>query len=95
MRAVEKIFTSVYVMYTLVALVARQISVSNEVYALLLELKGEKSFSEVIKESIIMKKEKSDIIAFAGVLKDEKISLERLSAKIAQGRESNYGRPIE
>lgn len=75
--------------------VARQISVSNEVYQLLVELKGDKSFSEVIKENIVAKREKSDIMAFAGILKDEKKTLEQLSAKIAEERESNYGRPIE
>jgi len=74
---------------------ARQISVSNEVYELLLEKKGNKSFSEVIKENLCSKDEKPDIMTFAGVLKDEKKTLEQLKAKIAEERESNYGRPLK
>jgi predicted CopG family antitoxin len=72
---------------------ARQISVSNEVYELLLERKGNKSFSEVIKENLCPKEEKPDIMTFAGALKNEKKTLEKLKAKIAEERESNYGRP--
>jgi predicted CopG family antitoxin len=54
---------------------ARQISVSNEVYELLLEKKGKRSFSEVIKESLCGKEEKPDIMVFAGALKGEKKAL--------------------
>jgi predicted CopG family antitoxin len=71
---------------------ARQISVSNEVYELLLEKKGKRSFSEVIKESICGQEEKPDIMSFAGALKNEKQTLEELKAKIALEREANYGR---
>jgi predicted CopG family antitoxin len=74
---------------------ARQISVSNEVYELLLEKKGKKSFSEVIKESLCRQEEKTDIMSFAGALKSEKKTLEELKAKIAQEREANYGRPLK
>jgi predicted CopG family antitoxin len=74
---------------------ARQISVSNEVYQLLLERKGKKSFSEVIKENLCAKEEKPDIMTFAGALKNEKKTLEKLKSKIAAERESNYGRPLK
>jgi predicted CopG family antitoxin len=53
--------------------VARQISVSNEVYELLVKRKGNKSFSEVIKENLCSKKEKVNIISLAGILKDDKV----------------------
>jgi len=39
-------------------LMARQISVSNEVYELLSKRKGKKSFSQVIKENLCPKEEK-------------------------------------
>lgn len=71
---------------------ARQISVSNEVYELLLKRKGKKSFSEVIKETLCAKEEKVDIMSLAGILKDDKKNLERLKLQIAAEREANYGR---
>ncbi|MGD6934236.1 MAG: antitoxin VapB family protein [Candidatus Bathyarchaeia archaeon] len=74
---------------------ARQISVSNEVYELLLERKGKKSFSQVIKENLCLKEEKVDIMSLAGILKDDKEELERLKQQIAAEREANYGRPFE
>ncbi len=74
---------------------ARQISVSNEVYELLLKRKGKKSFSQVIKESLCHKEEKFDIMSLAGILKDDKEELERLKAQIAAEREANYGRTFE
>jgi predicted CopG family antitoxin len=76
-------------------IMARQISVSNEVYELLLRRKGKKSFSEVIKESLCPKEEKVDIMSLAGVLKDDKQALERLKQQIAAEREANYGRTFE
>ena len=74
---------------------ARQISVSNEVYELLLQKKGKKSFSQVIKENLSQQEKKPDIMSFAGILKDEKQALEQLKLKIAAEREANYGRPLE
>ena len=74
---------------------ARQISVSNEVYELLLKRKGKKSFSEVIKENLCPKEEKADIMSLAGILKDDKQTLERLKEQIAAEREANYGRTFE
>ena len=71
---------------------ARQISVSNEVYELLLKRKGNKSFSQVIKENLCPKEEKADIMSLAGILKDDKQELERLKQQIAAERETNYGR---
>jgi predicted CopG family antitoxin len=75
--------------------VARQISVSNEVYELLSKRKGKKSFSQVIKENLCSEKEKEDIMSFAGALKGEKEKLELLKAKIATEREANYGRAVK
>lgn len=74
---------------------ARQISVSNEVYELLLKRKGKKSFSEVIKENLCPKEEKMDIMSLAGILKDDSEKLERLKEKVAAEREENYGRTFE
>jgi predicted CopG family antitoxin len=74
---------------------ARQISVSNEVYELLLKRKGKKSFSEVIKENLCPKEEKVNIMSLAGILKDDKQALERLKQQIAAEREANYGRKFE
>jgi predicted CopG family antitoxin len=74
---------------------ARQISVSNEVYELLSKNKGKKSFSQVIKENLILKEEKRDIMRFAGIMKKEKKKLEELNATIAAEREANYGRDFE
>jgi len=74
---------------------ARQISVSNEVYELLLKKKGKKSFSQVIKESLCSEKKKQDIMRFAGIMKDEKEKLELLKAEIAAEREANYGREFK
>ena len=53
-----------------VMLMARQISVSNEVYELLSKRKGKKSFSQVIKENLCSQEEKMDIMSFAGVMKE-------------------------
>jgi predicted CopG family antitoxin len=75
--------------------VARQISVSNEVYEMLLKRKANKSFSQVIKENLCPEKEKVDIMSLAGILKDDKQTLERLKKQIATEREANYGRTFE
>ncbi|MGA3290944.1 MAG: antitoxin VapB family protein [Candidatus Bathyarchaeia archaeon] len=71
---------------------ARQISVSNEVYELLSKRKGKKSFSQVIKENLCSQEEKRDIMSFAGVMKNQKDNLELLKSKISAERETNYGR---
>jgi predicted CopG family antitoxin len=75
--------------------VSRQISVSNEVYELLLKRKGKKSFSQVIKENLSQKEEKMDIMNLAGILKDDRENLEQLKAQIAAEREQNYGRTLK
>ena len=74
---------------------ARQISVSNEVYELLLKRKGKKSFSQVIKESLCAEGKKQDVMRFAGAMKDEREKLELLKAEIAAEREANYGREFK
>ena len=84
----------VYIMY-IGKLMARQISVSNEVYELLSKRKGKKSFSQVIKENLCSEEEKEDIMSFAGVMKNEKQKLELLKSKIAAEREANYGRALK
>jgi predicted CopG family antitoxin len=76
-------------------MVARQISVSNEVYELLSKRKGKKSFSQVIKENLCSDQEKESIMSFAGIMKNEKNQLELLKLKIAAEREANYGRARE
>jgi len=74
---------------------ARQISVSNEVYELLSKRKGKKSFSQVIKENLSSEEAKVDIMSFAGVMKGDKQKLELLKSKIAAEREANYGRALK
>jgi predicted CopG family antitoxin len=74
---------------------ARQISVSNEVYELLSKRKGKKSFSQVIKESLCANGKKTNIMKFAGIMKDEKEKLEQLKLQIEAEREANYGRSFE
>jgi len=74
---------------------ARQISVSNEVYELLSKRKGKKSFSQVIKENLCSNETKEDIMSFAGVMKNEKKKLELLKSKIEAEREANYGRTLK
>jgi len=71
---------------------AKQISVSDEVYELLLKRKGKKSFSQVIKENLGRKEDRVDIRDLAGMLKSDKEKLEGLKAQIAEERERNYGR---
>jgi predicted CopG family antitoxin len=73
---------------------SRQISVSNEVYELLLKRKGKKSFSQVIKENLCSEETKVDIMSFAGIMKGDKQNLELLKSKIAAEREANYGRAL-
>ena len=73
---------------------ARQISVSNEVYELLSKNKGKKSFSQVIKENLCSEETKVDIMSFAGIMKEDKQKLELLKSKIAAEREANYGRAL-
>ena len=80
-------------MYNILAVVmAKQISVSDEVYELLLKRKGKKSFSQVIKENLGHKEDRVDIRDLAGMLKSDKEKLEGLKAQIAEEREKNYGR---
>jgi predicted CopG family antitoxin len=71
---------------------ARQISVSNEVYEELSKLKGKKSFSELIKEVMGIKKGNEKLMKFAGILKKDRKNLEQLKRIIAKEREANYGR---
>ena len=71
---------------------ARQISVSNEVYEELSKLKGRKSFSELIKEVMGIKNNNEKLMKFAGILKKDRKRLERLKKLISRERNANYGR---
>ena len=69
------------------------VSLSNEVYAELLKIKGrEESFSSVILSLTKQKKEREDIRRFAGVLKGHKTELEKFKSMIARDRKNNVGR---
>jgi len=50
---------------------ARQISVSEEVYTLLKKAKGKRSFSEAIKERFGRKGKKQNLMKFFGVIGDK------------------------
>lgn len=71
---------------------AKQISISDEVYEMLLKTKGEKSFSEVIKN--MFKGKNEDFFRMAGALKKDKKKLDSLSKMILAEREQNYGRKL-
>lgn len=62
-------------------MLTKRIWVSDEVYALLLERKGKRSFSEVIKEhlnrQVEKRGEKAEIMDFAGALRSERGPLRR------------------
>ena len=73
---------------------ARQISVSDEVYKKLSKIKGKRSFTEVIKDAIGME-EKSDIMKFFGILKSDSKKLDKLQKLINEEREKNYGRKFD
>lgn len=82
-------------MYIYYGLMARQISISDEVYRMLEKGKGNKSFSEVIKE-IVAKKEGagSSIMQYAGILKGYK-KWEKIERSIEAGRKRNISRKID
>jgi predicted CopG family antitoxin len=90
-----KIFVCVLCVLFGCGLVVRRIWVSDEVYELLLKRKGDRTFSQVIEESLCPKKKKGDIMRFAGILADDKEALERLKRQIADERDANYGRSFE
>ena len=73
---------------------ARQIAVSDEVYEELSKLKGSKSFSELIKEKILISKDNRKILKFAGILKKDSKKLTELEKIVAKEREANYGRHL-
>ena len=63
-------------------------------YELLSKRKGKKIFSQFIKENLCPEETKVDVMSFAGALKDDKQTLERLKSKIASERDANYGRTL-
>lgn len=78
---------------------ARQISVSDEVYEKLSRLKGTRSFSEVIKEAVIGRtdneKTAKDIMKFAGILKKNAKELDEFNRQILKERRANTGRNLD
>jgi len=73
---------------------ARQISVSDDVYEELSRLKGDKSFSEFIKEKMEISKDNKNIVKLAGILKKDGKKLNDLKRIIEEERKANYGREI-
>ncbi|MGI0134901.1 MAG: antitoxin VapB family protein [Candidatus Micrarchaeaceae archaeon] len=73
---------------------ARQISVSDEVYRMLYKVKGRRSFSEVIKDAFSSRSKGNDIMRFAGIFNGDK-EWEAIKKQIAKDRESNYGREFK
>lgn len=71
---------------------ARQISVADDVYEELSKLKGDKSFSEFIRERVGINKNNKKILKFAGILKKDSKKLDELKKIIAKDRDANYGR---
>ncbi len=74
---------------------ARQISVSDDVYKELSELKGDKSFSEFIRERVGISKDSRKILKLAGALKKDGKKLNELKRIIAKERAANHGRDFE
>ncbi len=74
---------------------SRQISVSNDVYEELSKRKGDKSFSEFIRETVGISKDSKRIMKFAGALKKDSKKLNELKKIIAKERETNYGREFK
>ncbi|HVC58701.1 MAG TPA: antitoxin VapB family protein [Candidatus Acidoferrales bacterium] len=74
---------------------ARQISVSDEVYELLTKRKGGRSYSAVIKDMANqIESPKGDIMRFAGALKGDK-QLAKIQKLIAEDRRRNVGRKFK
>ena len=71
----------------------RQISISNDVMNFFQKEKAKRS-SQFIKENLCPEETKVDVMSFAGALKDDKQTLERLKSKIASERDANYGRTL-
>jgi predicted CopG family antitoxin len=73
---------------------AKQIAISDEVYGLLLGMKGDdKSFSDVIKE--VVKKRGGGIMKYAGSLKKYDRELRSMEKLIQEDRNKNYGRGFD
>jgi predicted CopG family antitoxin len=74
--------------------VAKQISVSDEVYGILMKAKGSKSFSEAIKEMVKGRNNLDDVMEFFGMLKKGN-SMSRLEKLIEAERKGSLGRNAE
>lgn len=71
---------------------ARQISVSDDIYEELSKRKGNKSFSEYIREKIGVDRDNKKLLKFAGILKKDAKKLNELKKIIAKERTANTGR---
>ena len=71
---------------------ARQISVSDEVYEELSKRKGGKSFSEYIRESIGITRNNREFLKFAGIWKKDAKKVNEFKKMIAKERKQNLGR---
>ncbi len=74
---------------------SRQISISDDVYEELSRLKGDKSFSEFIKERVGFDKDNKKVMELAGALKKDSQKLTALKKTIAEERKRNSGREFD
>ena len=73
--------------------VAKQIAVSDDVYQLLVDMKGkDKSFSEVIRSLAGWRAKNREIMKFAGIGKKDAKRLEKLKKMIAEDRKNSIPR---
>jgi predicted CopG family antitoxin len=74
---------------------AKQIAVSDEVYNMLLKMKGQdKSFTEVIKE-MLKKRDSMNIMKFAGSGKKYSKELQDMAKRIQEDRDKSSGRTFD
>jgi predicted CopG family antitoxin len=72
------------------------ISLSNEAYGKLKAIKNGKSFSEVVVELVeCRKKEKKDIMRFAGIFKDNKDEWKEIGKMIYENRKKAKLREVK
>ncbi len=69
----------------------KMVSLSNKAYFELKDVKNkDESFSEIILR--LLKNSTKGIKRFAGILKDDKIKLDRMEERISEDRKNNKGR---
>lgn len=77
MRLTAKTYLYMHMHIHIGAKMAKVISLSNEVYAMLVKIKGAKSFSEVIKEAMEGSRKNGDIMALFGALNNDARELKK------------------